>query len=79
MSWPPPEGGVIIGVNQQVYLDNIRCNMTLLAVLGIDNKLRVDVSQVVETCKRSGVFLRMISSDDVLTAKVIAEYSQTAV
>ncbi|KAJ3214537.1 hypothetical protein HDU67_001507 [Dinochytrium kinnereticum] len=42
------------------------------AVVGIEDPLRPDVSEAVADCQRAGVFVRMVTGDNVLTARAIA-------
>lgn len=46
--------------------------LTLLAVVGIKDPCRPGVKQAVDTCKRAGVKVRMVTGDNLGTAKAIA-------
>ncbi|OCL09810.1 calcium-translocating P-type ATPase [Glonium stellatum] len=48
-------------------------NLVFLAVFGIRDPLRNGVREAVQACQNAGVFVRMVTGDNVLTAKVIAE------
>ncbi|KAI8854016.1 hypothetical protein BC829DRAFT_359858 [Chytridium lagenaria] len=43
------------------------------AIVGIEDPLRAGVPEAVEACKGAGVFVRMVTGDNVLTARSIAE------
>eukprot|EP00835_Amoeboradix_gromovi_P001929 NODE_99_length_20944_cov_0.552746.p1 type:complete len:912 gc:universal NODE_99_length_20944_cov_0.552746:14671-17406(+) len=47
-------------------------NMTLLGVVGIEDPLRVGVLEAVKKCQRAGVIVRMVTGDNIVTAKAIA-------
>jgi len=47
--------------------------LTLVAVLGIYDIIRSEVPDAVDTCQRAGVTVRMITGDNLITAKAIAE------
>ncbi|KAK4510580.1 FAD_binding_3 domain-containing protein [Mucor velutinosus] len=46
--------------------------LTLLGIVGIEDPLRSGVTEAVSACQRAGVFVRMITGDNMLTAKSIA-------
>lgn len=68
-SWPPrgcrKEDG-------QVVFEDLFKEMTFLGVVGIQDPLRPGVTQAVADCKRAGVFVRMVTGDNLQTAKAIA-------
>ena len=45
---------------------------TLIAIVGIKDPLRVEVIDAVKQCKKSGIFVRMVTGDNILTAQHIA-------
>ncbi|CAG8547962.1 8146_t:CDS:2 [Paraglomus brasilianum] len=47
-------------------------NLILLGIVGIQDPLRPDVKLSVEQFKKAGVFVRMITGDNILTARAIA-------
>lgn len=47
-------------------------NLTLLAIVGIKDPLRKEVPAAIAQCKRSGITVRMVTGDNILTAKHIA-------
>lgn len=48
-------------------------NMTLVALVGIEDPVRPEVPDSVATCQRAGIRVRMLTGDNVLTAKSIAK------
>jgi Ca2+-transporting ATPase len=47
--------------------------LTLLAIVGIEDPLRPPVVASVRDCRRAGIFVRMVTGDNIKTAKKIAE------
>jgi Ca2+-transporting ATPase len=47
--------------------------LTLDALVGIVDPLRVDVVDAVKTCQRAGIFVRMVTGDNLETANAIAK------
>ncbi|KAI9486555.1 MAG: PMCA-type calcium-translocating P-type ATPase [Benjaminiella poitrasii] len=47
-------------------------NLCLLGIVGIEDPLREGVMEAVATCQRAGVCVRMVTGDNMLTAKSIA-------
>lgn len=48
-------------------------NMTLVAILGIMDPVRPGVPDAVQSCQRAGIVVRMVTGDNVKTAKKISE------
>jgi len=46
--------------------------MTFLGVVGIQDPLRPGVTEAVRDCQIAGVFVRMVTGDNLMTAKAIA-------
>ena len=53
--------------------DDIEQLLTLDAVYGIKDPLRPDVTQAVHACQAAGIFVRMVTGDNLETAKAIAK------
>ncbi|KAG4079523.1 hypothetical protein HA402_005220 [Bradysia odoriphaga] len=51
---------------------NIVQNLTFLGVLGIDDPIRPDAADTIKSLKSLGITVRMISGDDIETAKAVA-------
>ncbi|ORZ01385.1 PMCA-type calcium-translocating P-type ATPase [Syncephalastrum racemosum] len=47
--------------------------LTLLGIVGIEDPLRPGVKEAVKACQKAGVFVRMVTGDNVITAKSIAK------
>lgn len=47
-------------------------NLVLDAIFGIKDPLRPDVTNAVRTCQEAGIFVRMVTGDNIETAKAIA-------
>jgi Ca2+-transporting ATPase len=72
-SWPPKESRRNEDDPKQATFADIFNNMTFLAIVGIQDPLRDGVREAVEDCQHAGVFVRMVTGDNVMTAKAIAE------
>lgn len=68
-SWPP--AGETDQEGNAKYED-IAQDLTLLAVTAIEDPLRPGVTEAVKTCNHAGVQVKMVTGDNVLTAKSIA-------
>lgn len=47
--------------------------LTLIALVGIADPVREEVPNAVRTCQRAGITVRMVTGDNILTAKYIAK------
>ncbi|PWW77009.1 calcium-translocating P-type ATPase [Tuber magnatum] len=56
----------------QVEFDDVFGDMVFLSVVGIQDPLRYGVSGAVSECLKAGVFVRMVTGDNLITAKAIA-------
>lgn len=75
-SWPPVGGHAsTVGSETEVpYEDLIQDQgLILLGIVGIEDPLRPGVKEAVKACQRAGVFIRMVTGDNVVTAKSIAK------
>lgn len=72
-SWPPRESRKNEDDPSQAIFEDIFKRMTFLAVVGIQDPLRDGVREAVKDCQHAGVYVRMVTGDNVLTAKAIAE------
>ena len=71
-SWPPTDG-VSAEDSTQADFKVIFHDMTLLGIVGIKDPLRNGVPEAVKDCQNAGVFVRMVTGDNVQTAQAIAE------
>jgi P-type Ca2+ transporter type 2C len=53
-------------------VDHYESDLTLDGIFGIIDPLRPDVIEAVRTCQSAGVFVRMVTGDNIETAKAIA-------
>ncbi|KAI9203842.1 PMCA-type calcium-translocating P-type ATPase [Polychytrium aggregatum] len=48
------------------------CDLICTSIVGIEDPLRPGVKEAVRDCQRAGVFVRMVTGDNIITAKAIA-------
>lgn len=72
-SWPPRDCKPNEDDPSQAVFSEVFKKMTFLAVVGIQDPLRDSVKEAVKDCQHAGVYVRMVTGDNVLTAKAIAE------
>ncbi|KAF9785616.1 hypothetical protein IL306_005384 [Fusarium sp. DS 682] len=70
-SWPP-EGAVSPDNPQHADFNVVHQDMTLIGVYGIKDPLRPTVISALDDCRRAGVFVRMVTGDNIRTASAIA-------
>ncbi|CEI64962.1 unnamed protein product [Fusarium venenatum] len=70
-AWPP-EGASSPENPQYADFNSVHQNMTLISIYGIKDPLRPTVISVLEDCRRAGVFVRMVTGDNIQTACAIA-------
>ncbi|PWY81521.1 plasma membrane calcium-transporting ATPase [Aspergillus sclerotioniger CBS 115572] len=70
-TWPPNQAGEI--QSDTLDIDDILRGMTFLGIAGIRDPLRQGAHDAVETCHRAGVTVRMVTGDNLLTARSIAQ------
>lgn len=71
-SWPPVEAKSLEGDKKMADFDSIFHEMTWVGVVGIHDPLREGVIEAVAQCFHSGVVVRMVTGDNVVTARAIA-------
>lgn len=52
--------------------DRVIRKLTLLCVLGIEDPVRPEVPEAIQQCQRAGITVRMVTGDNVNTARNIA-------
>jgi Ca2+-transporting ATPase len=72
-SWPPVGCRTSEDDPTQAEFDDVFIDMIWLGIVGIQDPLRPGVEQAVTQCQNAGVFVRMVTGDNVMTAKAIAE------
>lgn len=74
--WPPVGVSILEesmnSATPKVKFEDIFSQMTLFAVVGIQDPLRPGVSEAVSKCHLAGVTVRMVTGDNIETAKAIA-------
>jgi Ca2+-transporting ATPase len=71
-AWPPKGAAVQDDDPSQVEFDRIFKDMTFLSIVGIQDPLRDGVAEAVRQCQMAGVFVCMVTGDNLMTAKAIA-------
>lgn len=69
----PPRGAQTEEDRRLAAFDPLFKDMVMLGVFGIQDPLRPGVSDAVDKCQRAGVFVRMVTGDNIMTAKAIAQ------
>ena len=70
--WPPRGVPTQEDDPEQAVFDRVFKDMVFLGVVGIQDPLREGVSDAVLACQKAGVYVRMVTGDNLLTAKAIA-------
>ncbi|KAK4919790.1 plasma membrane calcium, partial [Elasticomyces elasticus] len=70
--WPPAGAKRLEDDKSMVDFDDLFNDMTWVGVVGIHDPLRPGVFHAVEQCRKSGVVVRMVTGDNLVTAKAIA-------
>jgi Ca2+-transporting ATPase len=70
--WPPKNARRSEDDKTQAIFEDVLKDMTFLGVIGIQDPLRDGVSDAVKDCITAGVFPRMVTGDNIMTAKAIA-------
>lgn len=68
----PPRGAALPDDKKQADFDKIFKDMIFFGVVGIQDPLRPGVEKAVHDCQVAGVFVRMVTGDNIMTAKAIA-------
>ena len=71
--WPPKGVPTQEDDPKQAAFDKVFKEMTFLGIVGIQDPLREGVSDAVRACQKAGVFVRMVTGDNMLTARAIAQ------
>ena len=68
----PPIADVSSTDRTQAKFEDVFKNMVFIGVVGIKDPLRQGVTEAVSDCRKAGVTVRMVTGDNVSTAKAIA-------
>ncbi|KAL2006115.1 hypothetical protein VTN00DRAFT_9769 [Thermoascus crustaceus] len=71
--WPPRGAPTLEDDRSLANFDAIFKDMIFLGVVGIQDPLRPGVTDAVHQCQKAGVFVRMVTGDNIMTAKAIAQ------
>lgn len=71
-SWPPRGMPRSEDDNTQAAFTTYPAGMIFLGIVGIQDPLRPGVTEAVKDCVMAGVFVRMVTGDNIITAKAIA-------
>ncbi|KAJ7773167.1 Ca-transporting ATPase, partial [Mycena metata] len=69
-SWPPRD--TVNNGNDEVAYEDLAHDLTLIAIVGIEDPLRPGVAEAVKQCQRAGVTVKMCTGDNVVAARSIA-------
>jgi len=72
-SWPPRGARKQEDDKTQAVFEDVLKEMTFFGLVGIQDPLRPGVAEAVLDCKSAGVFVRMVTGDNIMTAKAIAK------
>ncbi|XP_058488212.1 plasma membrane calcium-transporting ATPase 2-like isoform X5 [Solea solea] len=64
----PAEGGEPVWDNENEILNELTC----IAVVGIEDPVRPEVPEAISKCQRAGITVRMVTGDNINTARAIA-------
>ena len=70
--WLPKETPAQEDDPKLAVFDKVFKDMVFLGIVGIQDPLRVGVAEAVLACQKAGVFVRMVTGDNLMTAKAIA-------
>ncbi|RMZ74850.1 hypothetical protein DV737_g5663, partial [Chaetothyriales sp. CBS 132003] len=71
-TWPPPDAKTLEEDPKMAAFDSVFHDLTWIGIVGIHDPLRPGVIEAVAQCQHSGVIVRMVTGDNVITARAIA-------
>lgn len=72
-SWPPKGARMHADNPDMVEFSDVFTEMTFFGIVGIQDPLRPGVKEAVDDCRHAGVRVRMVTGDNVMTARAIAK------
>jgi Ca2+-transporting ATPase len=69
--WPPTRNAE--DIESEFAFEDILQDFIFLGILAIRDPLRTGAREAVRTCQTAGVVVRMVTGDNILTAKAVAE------
>jgi Ca2+-transporting ATPase len=70
--WPPKGAKTAENDRNEVIFEDVFKQMVFLGIVGIQDPLREGVAEAVKKCQNAGVVVRMVTGDNLNTAKAIA-------
>ncbi len=67
---PMPEAASLIG--SDINPDTVEKELIMLAITGIEDPVRPEVPRSIELCRKAGIVVRMVTGDNISTARSIA-------
>ncbi|KAJ5917433.1 ATPase P-type K/Mg/Cd/Cu/Zn/Na/Ca/Na/H-transporter [Penicillium verhagenii] len=71
--WPPRGAATQENDRNMAVFESVFKDMSIFGLFGIQDPVRQGVAEAVHTCQRAGVFVRMVTGDNINTAKAIAQ------
>jgi Ca2+-transporting ATPase len=71
--WPPRRARRADGEKDEIVFEDICQSMVFAAMVGIKDPLRPGVPEAVKDCQKAGVVVRMVTGDNKVTARAIAQ------
>ena len=71
--WPPKGCPTEPDDPKMAVFDNVFRDMVFFGIVGLQDPLRDGVAVAVRECQNAGVFVRMVTGDNMMTAKAIAD------
>ncbi|KAF9876049.1 calcium-translocating P-type ATPase [Colletotrichum karsti] len=71
--WPPRHARRVDGDKTEIEFEDLFRTMNFVGMVGIQDPLREGVPEAVRLCQKAGVFVRMVTGDNKLTAEAIAK------
>ncbi|KAH8699198.1 putative calcium p-type ATPase NCA-3 [Talaromyces proteolyticus] len=71
-TWPPFDANTVEGDPTQAIFEDVMQDMTFIGLVGIQDPLRPGVNTAILNCRKAGVSVKMVTGDNIDTAKAIA-------
>ena len=60
-------------LNSIEEIDGVEKDLTMIAIVGIEDPVRKEVPPAIADCKKAGITVRMVTGDNMITAAAIAK------
>ena len=67
---PMPEAASLLG--SDINPETVENNLIMIAITGIEDPVRPEVPRAIELCRKAGIDVRMVTGDNIATARSIA-------